>query len=360
MNKKNKFIIYTSNPDVMPKSMNDVVNFAERARKFYICNVELTQNLCKVNSGDHIITKKGNNIYVVKTLSESLENLCGSDEEYVNRLAREFGLKKQGVSGIDRIIPFESWCKTARSFSSILSGGNCSTSKTKPAMKNSLKDFSSRLKSTFMPEEASGIRVATDGNICVATEDGYVAIGADNQPVAYPEELVLDFPTYVISRPANQIKAGDVVCVNGKYSKVIEVKEDGKISAIRYTGTGATIHAVKDFVLGQTLVKVVVNLFGNMGNTGINPMMLLALNGKDSGNDTLTTMMMMSAMNGGNVLGGAANGGFNPMLFALLGDKGGDSFKDIMLMSAMSGNGFGGFGNLFGAAPAAAATPVKK
>ena len=62
----NKFLIYTSNPKIMPKSMADIVEFAKNEPKFRIANVELNTHLANVKAGDHLVTTKGNNLYVIK------------------------------------------------------------------------------------------------------------------------------------------------------------------------------------------------------------------------------------------------------------------------------------------------------
>lgn len=41
----NKFLIYTSNLDRNPRSMRDVIKFAQQTPKFYLANVELSDVL---------------------------------------------------------------------------------------------------------------------------------------------------------------------------------------------------------------------------------------------------------------------------------------------------------------------------
>ena len=125
---------------------------------------------------------------------------------------------------------------------------------------------------------------------------------------------------------------------------------------------------------------------GNITGTGINPMMMILLSSEGNKKmDSLLPLMLMS-QNGGNITS-------NPMLpIALLaggdkkeGSEGGFDVKDLLMVSALGGgNLFGGaaapaapvaapagglFGNLFSgfaapaapaAAPAAAAAPAKK
>ena len=51
---------------------------------------------------------------------------------------------------------------------------------------NSINGISERIKKMFMPVEATDVRITTDGNICVATTQGYVSIDKDNH-LAYKE-----------------------------------------------------------------------------------------------------------------------------------------------------------------------------
>lgn len=325
-----KFVIYTSNLPFMPKSMDEVIEFAKEQNKFRIASVELNPCLADIKAGDNIITKKGNSIYVLKAIEESLDNLSPETQEYLDTLAREYGLKKVGITSVDTIIKFETWCKTAKP---IINPKNVK----KEMTKNSIKGFADRLKSMFMPVEAKDVRIATDGNICVATAQGYVSIDANNKLTSYPTELTLDLPVFIVSKPKEQLTVGDVIATERGYAKVVKIDGD-KITAIGYTGSNKTIHTIKDFLFNQTMIRVVVSLAGNVGGQ-INPMLLLALSDKEDKNALLPLLMM-------NQNGGAV--GMNPMMLMMLSGKGGDfDVKDMLMMSAFSGNA-NPFGNLFG------------
>ena len=329
-----KFVIYTSNLPFMPKSMDEVIEFAKEQNKFRIASVELNPCLADIKAGDNIITKKGNSIYVLKAIEESLDNLSPETQEYLDTLAREYGLKKVGITNVDTVIKFETWCKSAKP---IINPKNVKKGMTK----NSIKGFADRLKSMFMPVEAKDVRIATDGNICVATAQGYVSIDANNKLTSYPTELTLDLPVFIVSKPKEQLTVGDVIATERGYAKVVKIDGD-KITAIGYTGSNKTIHTIKDFLFNQTMIRVVVSLAGNVGGQ-INPMLLLALSDKEDKNSLLPLMMM-------NQNGGAV--GMNPMMLMMLSGKGGDfDVKDMLMMSAFSGNA-NPFGNLFGNQPA--------
>lgn len=343
----NKFLVYTSNLPVAPKSMEDVINFAKEESKFRIAAVELNGHLADVKAGDNIITNKGNSIYVIKAITDSLENLDAETRDYLDTLSREYGLKKVSITSVAQVIKFETWCKTAKVFNNTKNSNNMKD--------NSIKGITARIKEMFMPSEAKDVRIATDGNICVATNQGYVSIDAQNNLTSYPAELTLDLPVFIISKPKDQLAVGDVIALERSYAKVVKIDGD-KISAIGYTGAGKTIHTIKDFLFNQTMVRVVVSLAGNVGGQ-INPMLLMALSDKND-KDSILPLLMMSQQ------GGAV--GMNPMLLMMLAGKDGDSsMKDMLLMSALGGGN--PFGGLFGApqcacaqqaAPAAPQAPV--
>lgn len=306
-------ILYTSNPNFVPTSLDQVAKFAEQNGKYYTCLADPNSKKGSLKVGAHVITAKGNHIYVLDT----------SDYEY------DFAKKCNITEMISVDYPFS---KSENS--------NPKTMKSNTSIKN----ISDRLKQMFMPSEAEGVRIATDGNICVATNQGYVAIDANNNLVSYPEELTLGLPIFVISKPKEQLVVGDVIALDRSYAKITRIDGD-KITAIGYTGTGKTIHTIKDFLFNQTMVRVVVSLAGNLGGQ-INPMMLLALSDKDDKKSAMLPLLMMT-QNGGAL-------GMNPMmLYAMCGD-GELGMKDILLAS-MCANGMQGF---FGA-PAVTPTPIE-
>lgn len=335
----NKFLIYTSNLPMMPRNMEEVISFAKDTPKFYIANVELNPYLANVKAGDKILTKKGNNIYVIKALQESLENLSEEDREYLDGLTREYGLKKVNITSVNQITRFEDWCKSAKPL--IKASTNNKSNKMEKS-KNSVKGMLGRLEEMFMPTRVNDVRlVMTTGEICVETANGYVAIDSNNRLNSYPKELTVDFPVYVINKPKDQVAPNDVIATDRGYAKVTKVEGD-KINAISYTGACRKIRTINDVLFNQSMVKVVVSLSGNM-NGQINPLMLALLN-KEEGKsfDSLLPILMMSQQ------GGAV--GMNPMMAMMLakGGEGDDSLKDLLMMSAFSGNNL--LGNMFGGA----------
>ena len=336
----NKIVVYTSNLDVNPKNMGDVIEFAKSKPKFYIANVENSDEraLSSVKPGDNIITKKGNSIDVIRTFEDTPENLSEEDRAYLVEIKGAYGARNVNITSVGQIVKFETWCKSAKPFINL---------KSETKMKNSISGLSARLKELYTPVEAKDVRVTANGDICVETKNGFVAIDANGKLNSYVEELTYKLPCYIMSKPATALQPGDIIALDKSYAKVTEVKGD-KISAIGYTGASKSIHTINDVLFNQTMVRVVVSLAGNLGGGALNPLMLMLLSdedGKSSKKDLLPLLMM--SQNGGALQA-------NPlMMLALTKDGEGSSMKDLLMLSAMSGNGMNLFAGL-GAQPAPA------
>lgn len=318
-----KSILFTSNPNFVPTTLEQVFNFAEENGKFLTCFAKEGSELYSVEEGAHILSSKGNHIYILET---------GGDYSYA---------KKSNIVGVVQVdYPFGGTSKKPL------------VNTTTGVTKNTIASFSDRLKEIFMPTEAKDARVSMDGNICVATNQGYVAIDAQNHLTAYPEELTLKLPVFIMSKPKENLVIGDIIALDHSYAKVTSIKGE-KINAISYTGAGKLIRTIKDFLFNQSMVRVVVSLTGNIGGQ-MNPMMLMVLAMDGKKNDSLASLLPLMMM---NQQGGAVAG--NPMMFALLAGKDDLSTKDMLMMSMMGGNN--PFSNMFGAtqAPAQAVAPEK-
>ena len=333
-----KFIIYATSLDIVPKNLDEIVSVAKANRKLRATEVSSDSYLAGVNPGDNLITAKGHNLYVVRVFDGSFAELSASDRYYVDDLYRNYGLKEANVTSVKSRVKYTTWCREAAEFEIKKSKATKSITMTS----NSIKNFGERLKANFMPTEAKDVRIATDGNICVATAEGYVAIDSNFALTSYPDELTLDFPVYIMPKPISELRPGDVIARDKSYAKVKQIK-DGKITVVGYTGAAGTVHPIKDFFLGQTNVRVVVSLAGAVGGN-INPLMLLALS-KDKKNDSLLPFMFMS-QNGGALTA-------NPLAMMALAGDGDFDIKDLLMYSAFSGQS-NPFANLFGTAPAAA------
>lgn len=341
----NRVIIYTSNPDFNPTNLEQLIAFAKGTPKFYIAECGLNDYLADVKIGDHLVTKKGNNIYVLNTFDTPVDQLTGADAEYVDELTRKYNLKKCNITSVANRIKFETWCRSARPLLNKEEKSNINKSNNKTEMKNSIKNLGERLKTQFLPQEVSDVRIAMDGNICVETAEGYVAIDDNFRLVSYPTEMVIDVPAFTIAKPFNQLKVGDVIVRSKSYGKIKSIK-DGKVTVVGYTGAGSNVYPIKDFLLGQASIRVVVSFTGTVDGQ-FNPVMLMALSGDKKGDSLLPLLML--GQNGGTIAQ-------NPMMLALLAGKD-ESFdlKDIMMYSMLSGQN--PFANLFNPV---VAEPVKE
>lgn len=228
-------------------------------------------------------------------------------------------------------------------------------SKTNSMKTNKIFDtMMERFKAQFMPVVDASLQVTMDGEVAVPTKEGdFVAIKGE-ELTSYPAEMTLDMPVYVLAKKVEDVKAGDIIKSGSSYSKVTKVNKNnqGKLvsfSTLSYSGHGKTVKPITDFLMGQSTVKVVINLMSGFGDiNGINPMMLMALKEGDS-NDSLMMILLMQQMNGGAQAGTNPFGNINPMMLMLMGGEGNnDTFKTILMMQMMQGNM-----NLFGVAPAA-------
>lgn len=348
----NKILIYTSNPDKTPRSMADVVKFADEKSKYRLANVELSavSALRKAKEGDRIFTKKGNTVYVLRAFESSLENLCAKDREYVEALYRK-GMKNVAITAVRDLTPYAEWCASAATKEALekvgckTAAGVCSTTKKDSKMvKGSMKEtLLAKIKSQFLPVRIDGARLTINGEVAVINpaNDGYRVISSTGELTDYPEAMTLSgLPVFAISRPIADIVEGDIIESDGKFYKVTS-KSGNKLSTICYTGSTRTKIGAKDALLGTTNFNVVVSLCGSNAN-GINPLMLAYIMDDGDGDFDLKDFIMINALSGNSAVAGAGNLFSNPLAFLALSDKGGDIDP---LMFLLMGNGGVAAGN---------------
>ena len=194
--------------------------------------------------------------------------------------------------------------------------------------KSVFSSFIEKYKSQFIPEKEESLKLSMDGNICVPIGSEYVGINADNELISYPTEMCMDVPVYIISKLFNQVQVGDIVKLNNSFLKVLRKNDNGTLQCLSFSGYSSNRREIKDFMLGQALVRVVVNMFSGMTTNGFNPMMLALANNE---NMDMKDLMMMQMMQGNGA-------GFNPMMLMMM-DKGGDNsmFETMMMMQMMGG-----------------------
>ena len=221
-----------------------------------------------------------------------------------------------------------------------------SATKTKKMKDNKMvSGLIDRYKSQFFPEKEEHVKIAMDGAICVPVNNEYVGVKSDGSLTSYPEEFLIDVPVFSISKPQAQVKVGDVVKIGARYGRVNAKNGDGSLKILYFSGVTGNTPEIKDMLLGQSLVRVLVNMFSFNESNGMNPMMLLALSDKEDLD--IKSLFLMQAMSNGQGFGSNSVNGFNPMMLLALSDKdskSNDIFTTMALMQMMNG-GNSLFGN---------------
>ena len=214
-----------------------------------------------------------------------------------------------------------------------------SATKTKKMTNNKMvSGLIDRYKSQFFPEKEERVKIAMDGAICVPVNNEYVGVKSDGSLTSYPEEFLIDVPVFSISRPQAQVKIGDIVKIGARYGRVNAKNEDGSLKILYFSGVTGNTHEIKDMLLGQSLVRVLVNMFSFNESNGMNPMMLLAMSDKEDLD--MKSLFLMQAMSNGQGFGSNSVNGFNPMMLLALSDKdskSNDMFTTMALMQMMNG-----------------------
>lgn len=214
-----------------------------------------------------------------------------------------------------------------------------SATKTKKMTSNKMvSGLMDRYKSQFFPEKEEYVKIAMDGAICVPVNGEYVGVKSDGSLTSYPEQFLIDVPVFSISKPQAQIKVGDVVKIGTRYGRVNAKNEDGSLKILYFSGVTGNTHEIKDMLLGQSLVRVLVNMFNLNESNSINPMMLLAMSDKEDLD--MKSLLLMQAMSNGQSFGNNSVNGFNPMMLLALSDKdskSNDIFTTMALMQMMNG-----------------------
>ena len=190
-------------------------------------------------------------------------------------------------------------------------------------------------KSQFFPEKEEGVKLSIDGAMCVPVNGEYVGVKPDGSLTSYSEQVLIDVPVFSINKPQSQVKVGDIVKIGTRYGRVKTKNEDGSLEIIYFNGVAENTHEIKDMLLGQSLVRVLVNMFNFNESGGINPMMLLAMTDKEE--IDMKSLFLMQAMSNGQGFSSNSVNGLNPMmLFALSDDRNNDMFTTVALMQMMN------------------------
>ena len=231
-------------------------------------------------------------------------------------------------------------------------------------MANMIKNYIERMKQSFVPQVDEKARMTMDGTVVVLTNtaNGKEWLGIKNgEKVAYPEEMLLDgVPVYTIAKTLDQIKPGDIVKATSSTYAVVEKIEGGNIYNTTFGGNCRKNVPVTDFLTQQKTVRVVVNPFSFAGGADMNNnmMLMMMLDGKESGNGDLAEVMMLASMlNGQGQANPFGNLMANPAALIAFSGKGGGSLKDIMMLQMIQGCGLGAPAKVV--APAEVVAPVE-
>lgn len=289
-------VVYTTRPLSIAE-----IRMADMKRYAFLCDYDMVQ------VGDILVSPMYSTPVQVVEISNN-----------TNRVQNGITLKNIIIDTINGVKPEEI---TTNKF-------NNNQNSNKMEKKSMFSSFIEKYKSQFIPEKDNTLKVSMDGNICVLIGDEYVGIDKDNNLISYPKEMCMDMPVYLLDKPYSQVQIGDIVKINYTYAKVLKKNANGSLSCLSFSGYTQNKKEIKDFMLGQSFIKVVVNMFSNMQVNGFNPMILAMADG----NMDMKDFMMMQMMQNGNA------GQMNPMLMMAMMDKDGDnSMLEIMMMQQMMG-----------------------
>lgn len=171
--------------------------------------------------------------------------------------------------------------------------------------------------------------------IAVAQKDTgkYVVYNKDNNEFVDATNTLFDIKDALFILPAVEVNVGDTILHENKPYFIVDTTNE--IKAVSYDDCTQTVLIPKSTMFGIKYFTKVFSMFGDnfasAGDLFSNPMMLMAL--MEGKNSDLTQLMLLSSLNNGEL-------GSNPMALAMMlkGDKGDDSLSTIALMS-MFNNG---------------------
>lgn len=209
--------------------------------------------------------------------------------------------------------------------------------------------------SQFIPKKETDVRMSLTGLLCVPQDDQYIGIDQNNDLVGFDRSLTVDIPVYSIEKAISKIAPGDIVKNGRNYSKVIGKNSDNSLKVLSFSGYSHNKKAVKDFMLGQTTARVLINMFNFDEKTGFNPMFFAMASGDKF--DVKSLLMLSMTPQGKNMFSNTG-GGFNPMMLLMLdqSNSGKDDLMPLLMMSGLMG-GQNPFNNMFGQSPTKSSSP---
>lgn len=301
---------------------NDIANKRHYA---FVCDND------NVKIDDLITGHCGGNAY--STPMQVIDKYKSDSRSTYDINGKQTALKTLEVDTINGRIPYE----TSKVVNAVEVRNTNNKINTEMKKNNMFAGIADKYKSQYIPEREEGVKMSLDGTMCVAVGDEYVGMKSDGTLTSYPREVLIDVPVYSINKPSNQVQIGDVIKNGKSYGRVMMRNADGSLKIMSYTGYKHDKQEVQDFLLGQAMTRVLINMF-NFDATGFNPLFFML--GDEENEFDMKDLLMLSMMSGGKNLFGSTNG-MNPLMLMALTDKnngeGGNDLMNVMLMSQMMG-----------------------
>lgn len=291
----------------------------------YVCNDNVkVGDLITGHCGDKTYDTPMQVISIKQTNSRTVYNVDGE------RVA----LKNLNIDSINGVSTEENTVNKDLPFFNEQTNNNNLNNKEMKKANNMFAGIADKYKSQWIPEREEGVKMSMDGTMCIAIGDEYIGMKSDGTLTSYPHEVLIDIPVYSINKPSTQVQIGDVIKNGPKsYGKVMMKNPDGSLKILSYTGYTHNKQEVQDFLLGQAMTRVLVNVF-NFDAGGFNPL-IFALSDENSDFD-IKDMVMLQMMTGNNNIFGGNAGGMNPLMLMALTGKGEGENNDLMNLMIMS------------------------
>lgn len=201
------------------------------------------------------------------------------------------------------------------------------TYKEKNSMNNDMfSGIVSKYKSQFIPQKEENVKMSIQGTIVVPVNGEYVGMDNEGNLISYDSSMCINVPVYSVNTPTDKVQVGDIVKNGNSFAKVLAKNADGSLKVLSFSGYTHNKKEVKDFLLGQSMTRVLVNMFNfNSNNTGFNPIMFAMSEGDKF--DVKSLLMLSMMPEGKNLFNG-----INPMMLMMLDNNGGGSDMMSMMM----------------------------
>lgn len=188
-------------------------------------------------------------------------------------------------------------------------------------------------KSTLIPTKEQNVRVSYGGTLAFPNGETFVSIEDNGTLKSYPTELTVAVPCYSIQRPTAQVAVGDIVKFKTTFGKVLDKRVDGSLEILTVSGTRSIKHPIQDALIGQPMVRVLINFF-SFGQ-GFNPWIFALAEGEKI--DTKALMMLSMSGQANGIFSNMNSMGMNPMMFLLFDDSTSEgSSSEMMKMMLFS------------------------